>query len=118
MESRHDHAMPADMLNMRNLTGIVDVDGFKYAWELQREPQWSDADGWRGMTISLLQIDTQRGALLEFPPPKRLLKGLQRGRLQINEAIVSRGVRAALLAGWQPASRGKPMVFTVDADGN
>ena len=70
------------------------------------------------MTISLLQIDTQRGALLEFPPPKRLLKGLQRGRLQINEAIVSRGVRAALLAGWEPASRGKPMVFTVDADGN
>ena len=34
MESRHDHAMPADMLNMRNLTGIVDVDGFKYEWEL------------------------------------------------------------------------------------
>ena len=118
VERRHDHAMSTGMLNMRNLTGIVHVDGFQYAWELQREPQWSDADGWRGMTISLLQIDTQRGALLEFPPPKRLMKGLQRGRLQINEAIVSRGVRAALLAGWEPASRGKPMVFTVDADGN
>lgn len=46
------------------------------------------------------------------------MKGLQRGRLQINEAIVSRGLRAALLAGWEPASRGKTMVFTVDADGN
>ena len=106
------------MLNMRNLTGIVDVDGLKYAWELQREPHWSDVDGWRGMTISLSQVDAQRGASLEFPPPKRLLKGLQRGRLQISEALVSRGVRAALLAGWEPASRGKPMVFTVDADGN
>jgi hypothetical protein len=106
------------MANMQNLSGVVDVDGLKYEWELQREPQWSDADGWRGMTVSLLQEDTQRGAVLEFPPPKRLMKGLQRGRLQINDAIVARGVRAALLAGWEPTSRGKPMVFVVDADGN
>ena len=103
---------------MRNGAGIVHVDGLTYEWELQREPQWSDADGWKGMVIALQEQDTQRGALLEFPPPKRLLKGLQRGRLQINDAIVSRGVRAALQAGWEPASRGKPMVFMVDADGN
>lgn len=106
------------MVQMRSLAGIVDVDGLKYEWELQREPQWSDVDGWKGMSISLREKDMQRGALLEFPPPKRLLKGLQRGRLQINDAIVARGIRAALLAGWEPASRGKPMVFTVDADGN
>ena len=48
----------------------------------------------------------------------RLLKGLQRGRLQVSDALVARGVRAALGAGWEPESRGKPMVFTVDADGN
>lgn len=98
--------------------GIVEVDGLQYEWELRSEPQWGDADGWRGMTVALLRKHTQRGALLEFPPPKRLLKGMQRGRLQISDAVVSRGVRAALLAGWEPASRGKPMVFTVDADGN
>ena len=96
----------------------VDVDGRKYEWELRREPQWSDVDGWQGMTVSLMQNDTQRGALLEFTPPKRLMQGMQRGRLQINDAIVTRGVRAALLAGWEPSSRGRPMVFTVDADGN
>ncbi|MBB5684558.1 hypothetical protein [Sphingobium boeckii] len=106
------------MLHMHSLAGIVEIDGLKYEWELQREPQWSDADGWKGMTVLLREADTQRAALLEFPPPKRLLKGLQRGRLQINDALVSRGVRAALLAGWEPASRGKPMVFMVDADGN
>ncbi len=106
------------MQNMRNLTGTVDVDGDTYAWELRQEPQWSDVDGWRGMTIALLQKDTKRGAVLEFPPPQRLLKGMQRGRLQINDAIVCRGIRAALAAGWEPGSRGKPMVFTVDADGN
>lgn len=106
------------MLNTRSLAGTVDVDGINYKWELQREPQWCDADGWKGMTVSLLQKDTQRGALLEFPPPKRLMKGLQRGRLQINDAIIARGVRAALSAGWEPTSRGKPVVFVVDAEGN
>jgi hypothetical protein len=106
------------MLNTRSSSSIVDVDGVKYEWHLQREPQYSDLDGWKGMLVALLQVDNQRGALLEFPPPKRLLKGLQRGRLQISDALVSRGVRAALQAGWEPASRGKPMVFTVDADGN
>lgn len=105
------------MSNARSNTGTVDVDGVKYDWHLQREPQWSDDDGWKGMTVSLLQQDTQRAAVLEFPPPKRLLKGLQRGRLQLDDATVCRGVRAALQAGWEPMSRGKPMVFTVDADG-
>ncbi len=107
------------MLNTNNrLAGIVDVDGFQYEWELRREPQWGESEGWLGMTVALLQKDTKRGAVLEFPPPKRLLKGMQRGRLQINDAIVARGIRAALLAGWEPSSRGKPMVFTVDAEGN
>lgn len=106
------------MLNTRSGTSIVDVDGTTYEWQLQREPQWSDLDGWKGMLVALLEKDQQRGALLEFPPPKRLLKGLQRGRLQISDALVTRGIRAALSAGWEPSSRGKPMVFTVDADGN
>ncbi|MEJ7925442.1 hypothetical protein WG908_01580 [Sphingobium sp. AN641] len=106
------------MLHSPSHAGTVDVDGLTYDWELRREPQWSDVDGWQGMTVSLMRKDTQRGALIEFPPPRRLMKGMQRGRLQINDAIVARGVRAALLAGWEPSSRGRPMVFTVDADGN
>ncbi|MDI1295761.1 MAG: hypothetical protein PSY12_07725 [bacterium] len=110
--------MAIAMLNTPSLAGTVVVDAIKYEWELRREPQWSDADGWKGMTVALLQEDTQRGAVLEFPPPKRLLKGLQRGRLQINDAMIARGVRAALAAGWEPSSRGKPVVFVVDADGN
>ncbi|MDT0508573.1 hypothetical protein [Novosphingobium sp. MMS21-SN21R] len=106
------------MSNSHRYSGTVEVGGQQYEWELRNEPQWSEFEGWKGMTIALLQKNTQRGALLEFPPPKRLLKGLQRGRLQIGDAIVSRGIQAALNAGWEPASRGKPMVFTVDADGN
>lgn len=112
------------MSNIHKLSGIVDVDGHPYEWELRSEPQWSESqsrngsEGWKGMTVSLLRKDTQRSAMLEFPPPKRLLKGMQRGRLQISDAIIARGIRAALEAGWEPESRGKPMVFMVDADGN
>ena len=105
------------MVNTRSLCGTVQVDGLNYVWELQREPSWSE-DEWIGMTISLREEGSQREALLEFPPPKRLLQGLQRGRLQINDALVMRGVRAALAAGWEPASRGKTMWFAVDANGD
>ena len=106
------------MSNIHRLAGIVEVDGVPFEWELRREPQWSESEGWIGMAIALLQKDAQRGAVLEFPPPKRLLKGLQRGRLQINDAMIARGIRAALSAGWEPTSRGKPVVFEVDAEGN
>ncbi|MBX9884311.1 MAG: hypothetical protein K2X68_04990 [Novosphingobium sp.] len=111
------------MAQIHKLSGIVEVDGLSYEWELRSEPQWSESQrsesgGWKGMTVALLRQHSQREAQLEFPPPKRLLKGMPRGRLQISDAIVARGIRAALEAGWEPESRGKPMVFMVDADGN
>lgn len=98
--------------------GTVDVDGATYDWGLQREPHQSDDEGWKGMTISLLQRGAQREAWVEFPPSKRLLKGLPRGRLQLDGGTIGRCVRAALSAGWEPTSRGRPVTFTVDADGN
>ena len=106
------------MANMQKLGGSLDVDGQRYEWELRSEPQWIEPEGWKGTTISLNQKNTQRGALLEFPPPKRLMRGLPPGRLQVSDAILARGIRAALEAGWEPSSRGKPMVFMVDAEGN
>jgi len=106
------------MSNSRSNAGTVDVDGASYDWHLLREPHLSDDEGWKGMTISILQHDAKREALVEFPPPKRLLKGLPRGRLQLDNATITRCVRAAMSAGWEPMSRGRPMVFMVDADGN
>lgn len=106
------------MLHTRSLAGVVEVDGLKYEWELQREPQWCTADGWRGMTVSLREVDMQREAVLEFPMPVGPGNGSpQRRRPRITDAIAANGVRAALLAGWEPASRGKPMAFMVDANG-
>jgi hypothetical protein len=99
-------------------SGTVDVDGAIYDWHLHSEPHQSDDEGWKGMTIALLQRDAKREARVQFPPPKRLLKGLPPGRLQLDDATISRCVRSAVSAGWEPMSRGKPVLFTVDADGN
>jgi hypothetical protein len=99
-------------------SGTVEIDGFRYEWKLLTEPQLSSSDGWKGMTVSLRRTDMPREAVLEFPAPKRLMKGLPKGRLHINDAIAARGVRAALSAGWEPGSRGKPVVFMVDANGD
>lgn len=108
------------MLHVRNLSGTVEVDGLQYDWAIQREPQWCTSDGWRGMTIILRARDAQREAILEFPmPPARRSKlQPQLRRPQINPRIIENGVRAALAAGWLPASRGKPVAFEVDANGN
>jgi hypothetical protein len=106
------------MLHTRGLGGTLEVDGQAFDWKLRREPQWCTEDGWKGMVIALRLQDEQREALLEFPMPKRPLNGSpQLQRPQINDAIVGNGIRAALAAGWEPTSRGKPVTFLVDANG-
>lgn len=106
------------MSNTHGHGGTFEIDGSKYDWHLLSEPQLSSDNGWKGMTVSLRQQDMPREAVLEFPTPKRLLKGLPKGRSHINDTIAARGARAALLAGWDPASRGKAVIFTVDANGD
>lgn len=103
---------------IKTLAGTVDVDGTKYDWELVSEPKLSSDHGWRGMTVSLREQGMKREAVLEFPTPKRLIQGLPKGRTQLGDAIVARGVKSALANGWDPASRGKTMHFMVDANGD
>jgi hypothetical protein len=107
------------MIHTRKLVGTVEVDGVRFDWAVSREPQWCTVDGWRGMTIALRKLDAEREAVLEFPmPPARRSKMQpQLRRPQVNGRIVENGIRAALAAGWNPASRGKPVVFEVDANG-
>ena len=107
------------MLHTRDLRGVIEVDRLKYDWAVQREPQWCTADGWRGMSIVLRLLDAQREAILEFPmpSPRRSKQQPQLRRPQVNQRILENGVRAALTAGWDPASRGKPVTFCVDGNG-
>lgn len=52
-----------------------------------------------------------------MPSARRSKLQPQLRRPQVNQRIVENGVRAALAAGWEPSSRGKPVTFEVDAEG-
>ena len=67
--------------------------------------------------VSVRQVEEQRETLLEFPMPKSGNGSQHRRRPQINYTIAANGVRAALSAGWEPVSRGKPVTYMVDANG-
>ena len=107
------------MLHTRKLGGSIDVDGMRYDWALEREPQWSTVDGWRGMAVAVRLRGAQRQAILEFPMPSARRSKLQPQlrRPQLNRRILENGVQAALSAGWEPTSRGKAVVLKVDDSG-
>jgi hypothetical protein len=70
------------------------------------------------MTIAIRHRDGLREAILQFPVPKRHLSGSsQAQRPLVLVVVVVNGIRAAIEAGWEPLSRGRPQVFEVDADG-
>lgn len=97
----------------------IDVDGEPYVWRLQRQPQWSsDSAGWRGMAIAVRHKEGQRECVLEFPAtpaPKRGAPLLQPA--QIDPELVGKAIASAIVAGWEPLSRGKTVAIVVDAEG-
>jgi hypothetical protein len=97
----------------------IEVDGQPYVWRVQRQPQWStDVAGWRGMAIAVRHQEGQREAVLEFPPapaPRRGTPLIQPG--QVPPQVVAKAIASAILAGWDPLSRGKTVNIDVDATG-
>jgi hypothetical protein len=97
----------------------IDVGGEAYVWRLQRQPQWSsDAAGWRGMSIAVRHKEGQREAVLEFPPgPQPRYGAPQLKASQIAPELVAKAIASAIVAGWEPLSRGKTVAIVVDAAG-
>jgi hypothetical protein len=97
----------------------IDVDGEPYVWRLHRQPQWSsDAANWRGMAIAVRHKEGKREAVVEFPPgaqPKFGAPHLQPS--QIAPELVAKAIASAIVAGWEPLSRGKTVAIEVDATG-
>ena len=102
----------------RDQSGTVDVDGESYVWELRRQPQPKGGNVWEGMAVSLRHADFKREAIVQFPPPLRLNGRPDVEKQRVNVDAVRTAVASAIEAGWDPTSRGKAMVFDVDADGN
>ena len=103
----------------RNPELEIDVDGDRYVWRIQRQPQWSsDSAGWRGMALAVRHQEGQREAVLEFPPappPRRGTPLIQPS--QIPPQVVAKGIASAIAAGWEPLSRGKTVAIVVDEAG-
>ena len=97
----------------------IEVGGETYVWRLQRQPQWSsDTAGWRGMAIAVRHKEGQREAVLEFPPdPQSRYGAAQLKGSQIAPDLVAKAIASAIVAGWEPLSRGKTVAIVVDATG-
>lgn len=97
----------------------IEVDGEPYVWRLRRHPQWSsDASRWRGMAIAARHKEGQREAVLEFPPgPQPRYGAPQLQSSQIPQELVAKAIASAIVAGWEPLSRGKTVAIVVDATG-
>jgi hypothetical protein len=103
----------------QNAAFEIEVGGEQYIWWLQRKPHWSsDAAERRGMGIAVRHNEGQREALLEFPPgPQPRLGGAQLKAAQIAPELVAKAIESAIAAGWEPLSRGKPVIIVVDETG-
>ena len=97
----------------------IEVGGELYVWRLQRLPQWSsDTAAWRGMAIAVRHTAGQREAVLEFPPgPQPRFGAAQLKASQIAPGLVAKAIASAVVAGWDPLSRGKTVAIVVDATG-
>jgi hypothetical protein len=103
----------------RSLEVEIVVDGEAYVWRVQRQPLWSsDVSDSRGLAIAVRHQEGQREAVLEFPPtpaPRRGTALIQPAQIQPH--IVARAITSAIVAGWDPLSRGKTVAFDVDETG-
>ena len=99
----------------RTLEGAIVVDGFKLYWRLVSEPQWTTEDGYKGMCISVqLENGDHRELILEYPFPKKFNSiGIPQlpQRPKFSVKTVEGDIRRAIVAGWEPESRGKKFVF-------
>jgi hypothetical protein len=97
----------------------IEVDGEPYLWRLQRRPQWStDTKSRTGMAIAVRHAEGQREAVVEFPPaPVPRYGAPQLKPTDIDVEIVARAIASAIVAGWEPLSRGKTVPIVVDETG-
>lgn len=105
------------MHHTRDTSGTLEVDGETYEWEVRRQPQ-PNADGtWNGMAFTLTLVGFKREAIVQFPMPMRPNGRPDMEKQRVSVDAVRNAISAVIEAGWNPTSRGRAMVFDVDADG-
>ena len=101
----------------RSIQSEMNIDGLSLEWNLHREQGWCGEDRWKGMAIHVQVAGVaRRELLLEYPPVRTQKDGWSRVDLRrpaIQAKRVESHIRAAMEAGWDPNSRGKPFVYQV-----
>jgi hypothetical protein len=101
----------------RSIQSAVTIDGFSLIWNLHREQQWFTSDGWKGVAFHVRVAEgVRRELFLEFPPVITKHTDAMRDappRHPVSAAVVEAGIREAMAAGWDPASRGQPYFYQV-----
>lgn len=70
------------------------------------------------MAIAVRHKEGQREAVVEFPPgPQRKYGAPLLQASQIAPDLVANAIASAIVAGWEPLSRGKTVAIVVDATG-
>lgn len=102
----------------RDTSGTVEVEGDVYVWHLRSQPRPLAGGRWEGVTVTLRHQDFKREAIVQFPPPLRPNGRPDVEKQLVNVEHVRNAVAAAIEAGWNPTSRGKPVSFEVDEQGH
>ena len=70
------------------------------------------------MAIAVRHKEAQREAVVEFPPGPQPKYGAPLLKpAQIAPELVAKAIASAIVAGWEPLSRGKTVAIVVDATG-
>jgi hypothetical protein len=95
----------------RELGGWLTVDDWPLRWTLRSEQQWSPDGNHLGLRLSVQRTDeAHRELILEYP-----FRDLGKtGRPEIDPERIAADIRAAIEAGWNPISRGRPFVIVLD----
>ena|SRR5579862_7671595 len=109
----------------RSIEASINIDGFPLLWRLRSEPQWSTEHGYEGMSLAVQRTDGDfRELILEYPIPKKGRRLRIAGktyltmpnfpiRPKFSPKDVEADIHRAIVAGWDPNSRGKAFVFQV-----
>jgi hypothetical protein len=94
----------------RELGGRLEVAGYPLRWSLKSEQIWDPHGAHTGLRLSVEREDeAHRELVLEYP----FQEGGRIARPDIDKEGLSRDIRAAMDAGWNPKSRGRPFTFAL-----
>jgi hypothetical protein len=97
----------------RELSGVLEVDGWPLRWTLKSEQIWDPKGDHVGLRLSVERSDeSRRELILEYP--FREMPGGKIERPDPDPHRIADDIRAAIEAGWKPKSRGRPFILMCD----